>query len=569
MLRSFQNPNLYSISKTHIKLLHYFLSNHLCTTTELTQVPESPELPNWVKFLDTKHPEAAGSDEDFVIPSLANWVEAPMLKDPRKAVKLPVVEIADTDIDIISRVLKNQHPSPENVAQALSGIVLDLSNGLVERVLRRFSNEWVPAFGFFTWSKTQTGYRHEPEVYNFMVDILGKAEKFDIMWDLVIEMDQIGERYVSLDTMSKVMRRLARAGRYKEAIDAFRGIEQFGVSKDVLSLNALMGALVKERSVELAHEVFLEFKESIPLNVSTFNVLIHGWCKYRKLDIARKTMEEMEKHMFKPDVFSYTSLIEVYCNDKDFRKVAEVLGEMKDKGCEPNAVTYTIIMHALGKAREITKALEIYEKMKMSGCIPDTSFYSSLIFLLGKAGRLKDVQEIVEDMEKQGIKLDVLAYNTLINIASTHSQEEAALKWLKKMEEDSCKPDLKTYAPLLKLFCRKKRMRVLCFLLDHMFKNDIGIEHGTYALLVRGLCMNGKLATACSFFEEMVLKGFAPKYSTYSMLIKELEGKSMQKEKKHVERLMLQARRQEIIGNDSAMSNVEESNAQGPCVCVM
>ncbi|CAB4261559.1 unnamed protein product [Prunus armeniaca] len=550
MLPRFQNPNLSSISKTNIKLLRHLLCNPLCTLTEPTpvsEVTESPELPNWVKFFDTKRPEKADLDEDFVIPSLADWVEAQKLRDPRKAVKRPLSETADTDdIDKVCRILKNGYPSWKNAAQALDGCVLDLSNSLVERVLRRFSNEWVPAFGFFIWAKAQTGYRHPPEAYNSMVDILGKSENFELMWEMVEEMVQIGGGYVTLDTMSKVMRRLARAGRYKEAIDAFRGIERFGVRKDVLSLNTLMGALVKERSVEHAHEVFLEFKESIPLNSQTFNVLIHGWCKPRKLDIARNTMEEMEKHGFRPDVFSYTCFIEAYCHDKDFRKVVEVLGEMKDKACEPNTVTYTVIMHALGKAREITKALEVYEKMKRSGCVPDTSFYNSLIFLLGKAGRLKDVQEVVEDMTNQGVKLDTLTHNTLISSACALSQEEAALKLLKKMEEESCKPDLKTYAPLLKLFCRKKRMRVLCFLLDHMFKNGVSIEGGTYALLVRGLCSNGKLENACSFFEEMVSKGFVPKDSTYNMLIKELEGKSMEKEKKHVEKLMLQAKEQEI-----------------------
>ena len=60
--------------------------------------------------------------------------------------------------------------------------------------------------------------------------------------------------------------------------------------------------------------------------------------------------------------------------------------------------------------------------------------------------------------------------------------------------------------------------------------------------MVRGLCKNGKLENACSFFEEMVLKGFVPKDSTYKMLIEELQVKGMEKEKKHIEKLMLQAK---------------------------
>ncbi|KAL6189625.1 hypothetical protein ACLB2K_041011 [Fragaria x ananassa] len=80
-------------------------------------------------------------------------------------------------------------------------------------------------------------------------------------------------------------------------------MERFGLSKDIAALNTLLSALVKERSVELAQEAFLEFKESIPVNDHSFNILIHGWCKNRKMDVARSTMEEMERHGFRPDVF--------------------------------------------------------------------------------------------------------------------------------------------------------------------------------------------------------------------------------------------------------------------------
>ncbi|PRQ55212.1 putative pentatricopeptide [Rosa chinensis] len=72
----------------------------------------------------------------------------------------------------------------------------------------------------------------------------------------------------------------------------------------------------------------------------------------------------------------------------------------------------------------------------------------------------------------------------------------------------------------------------------------ISIDAGTYTLLVRGMCKNGKLENTCSFFEEMALKGFVPKDSTYKMLLEELQGKNMEKEKKHIEKLMLRAREQ-------------------------
>ncbi|XP_015888136.2 pentatricopeptide repeat-containing protein At3g22670, mitochondrial [Ziziphus jujuba] len=543
MLSKLHAQRLFTIPKANKCALQY-LFNPLCTTTESTQLAESPKLPPLSQLFKTKGkvPPAEDSDDDFVIPSLANWVETRKLDDNHdEDVKRYISESTDSDLDEISKILQNRYPSPENVVQALKGCSFNVTDSMVERLLKRYNNDWVPAFGVFNWAKEQTDYKHSPQLYNSIVEILGKAKKFRLMWELVEEMDQLGG-YISLLTMAKVIRKLARAGMYKEAIEAFQGIEKYGVKKDVSALNILVEALVKENSVENAHEVVSDIQKSIPLNAHTYNILIYGWCKARKLDNAKKTMEEMERNGFCPDVVSYTCLIKSYCGDKDFRKVDKILDEMQEKGCKPNIITYTVIMHALGKAKEITAALGVYERMKKDGCVPDAPFYSSLIYTLSTAGRLKDARDVFEDMPNQGVTRDLLTYNTMITCLCGHSQEEAALKLLKQMvEEDYCKPDLKTYAPLLKMCCRKKRMKVLSFLLNHMLKNDVSIEAGTYSLLVNQLWKNGKVEEACSFFEEMVSKGFVLKDSTFKMLKEGLEAKNMVEARKKIEELMCQA----------------------------
>ncbi|ESW29101.1 hypothetical protein PHAVU_002G043300 [Phaseolus vulgaris] len=509
----------------------FLYGNPLCTAVE------SPELPPWLKFSDTPTSLDAESDDNFVIPSLANWVDTHILTSKPK---LPVQSSKQNSIDhvdAVSTLLKKRYPSPELVAAALQGRGFQPSSDLVLKVLKRFSNDWVSALGFFKWAKAQTGYRHSPEVYNLMVDIMGKCRTFDSMWDLVKEMSQL-EGYVTLDTMTKVIRRLAKARKHEDAIEAFRRMGEFGVEKDTAALNVLIDALVKGNSVEHAHKVVLEFKSSIPLSSHSFNVLMHGWCKARNFDNARKAMQDMKVQGFEPDVFSYTNFIEAYCHEKDFRKVDQVLEEMRANGCTPNAVTYTSVMLNLGKAGQVAKALEVYGQMKSDGCVADTPFYSSLIFILGKAGRLKDARQVFEDMPKQGVVRDVVTYNTMISIACAHSREETALRLLKEMEDGSCKPNVETYHPLLRMCCKKKRMKVLKFLLDHMLKNDISPDAATYSLLVSELCQSGRVEDAYSFLEEMVSLGLTPKPTTLKRLIEALESKSMSEEKERIEKLM-------------------------------
>ncbi|GER32272.1 pentatricopeptide repeat-containing protein [Striga asiatica] len=539
-----QDHFLYDYSRVTIPLHNAFSSTAepLVTDDKPTTV-ESPELPGWVKNPVKSKMDNKLENDDFVPPSLSYWIEdhKPVFKEDD--MYNIVNDTTESDVDKISSILKSSHQfkSPDLVIKALEGCDVDLSEDLVEKILCRFSHEWVPSLGFFKWAESRNGFKHPPGIYNLLVDNLGKAKKFEKMWDMVEEMKLL-EGYLTLDTMTKIMRRLARGGKYEDAIEAFENMELFGIEKDITALNILIDTLVKQGSVEHAESVYFKFKDNIPPNQHTYNMLVHGWCRVRQIETARKTVNEMRAHGFCPDSVTYSSFIESYCREKDFRKVDSTLVEMERDGINPNVVTYTIMMKAYGKAKEINKAMEMYELMKTNNYPLDAPFYTALICALSRAGRVKDADEVFDDMSKQGVVPDVGTYNVLIMIASNESQEEKALNMLKKMEENKCRPNINTYAPLLKMCCRLGRMKVLSFLLSHMFKNDVSLDLGTYALLVSRLCGSGNVAKACSFFEEMVDRGFVPMDCTYEILVKALDKKGLNEEKERVEKVKNRAK---------------------------
>ncbi|WOK97878.1 pentatricopeptide repeat-containing protein [Canna indica] len=503
---------------------------------------DSPELPHWFKYPESQKNYVDSDDFvllsklEFLEDSGTSWKADNCRLDYRRASH----DKDDIDVDKICRILKLNFTSVEAVVEAFDGCNVNISEDLVNKIFKRYSNDWISAFGFFMWATMQVGYKHSPDSYDMMVDILGKSKEFEVMWRLVDDMVRLGG-LVSLATITKVMRRLAGAGRWGDAITTFKRIDSFGIKKDTVAMNILLDTLCKERSVKHARDAFMEVKNEVPPNASSFNTLIHGWCKAQKLEEARRTMEEMVEFGFHPCVVTYTSLIEAYCLEKNFRMVDKILVEMRAHGCHPNVVTYTIIMHSLGKAKEIQEAFMVYEKMKADGCTPDTSFYNSLIYILCKVGRLRDANDIYEEMHKNGITPDITTFNTLISAACNHSQVENALKLLFSMQEIYCKPNIKTYSPLLKLCCKMKWVKILLYLLGHMFKQDISLDLSIYGLLVRGLCRNGKIVQSCLFFEEMVLKGFTPQQHTYNILIKELQRMNMDRAKMKIQKYMLQA----------------------------
>lgn len=505
-------------------------------TDDPIEATESPELPIWVRISENDTTINKTPEDDFVLPSLSYWMENYKQGESRGHDKITVNTKAETDIRKITKLLVRHFESLDSVIQSLKESGVTPSQDLVSQMLKRFDNNWKSAYGIFIWAESHMGSKFSPDMYNLLVHSLGKSRKFDRMWEIVEKMVHMD--YVTVNTMAEVIRRLGKAGFHEEAIDAFKRIEQFGVKKDISTLNILIDALAKEKNVERANDMYQEFKNEIPPNSHTFNSLINGWCKARNFKKAQTTMEEMKEHEICPDVVSYTSLVEAYCGEKEFKKVDEILEEMEQKGCPPNVVTYTIVMHALGKSKEIDEALKIYEKIK-SNCVLDTSFYNSLMYVLSKSGRLKDARQLFDEMPNQGVARDTRSYNTMITSYCGNAQEEDALKMLHEMEKNGVKTDFDTYAPLLKMCCKLKRMKVTSFLLSHMLDNNVSVGIGTYSLLVRGLCKNGKVKHACLFLEDAVMKGFVVYDTMFKMVEMELEKEGMNEEKKRIQELKL------------------------------
>ncbi|KAJ4974283.1 hypothetical protein NE237_007457 [Protea cynaroides] len=398
---------------------------------------------------------------------------------------------------------------------------IQISNQLVDKLLFRFSDDWKSALGFFRWAGSRSGYKHTTEAYDKMVDILGKMKQMDRMWLLVAEMHR--SHLVTLKTVAKVIRRLAGAGRWEDAIKTFDDLDTLGLEKNTESMNLLLDTLCKERKVELAREVYLKLKSHISPNAHTFTIFIHGWCKANRVDEAHWTIQEMKGHGFRPCVISYSTIIQAYCNQSNFRKVFELLDEMKAQGCPPNVVTYTTIIYSLAKSDEFEASLQLSKEMISIGCKPDTLFYNALIHILGRAGQVQEAVHVFEEeMPMNGISPNSSTYNTMIAMFCHHSQEQNALHVLKQLEMSTiCKPDLQTYNPLLKMCIKSGSTdHSLGNLLNEMVnKHHLSLDLSTYTLLLHGLCRANKCEWACRIFEEMMSQDITPRYQTCSLLL--------------------------------------------------
>lgn len=406
---------------------------------------------------------------------------------------------------------------------------INITHGFVDRLLHRFKDDWKSALGVFRWAEACPHYKPSPELYDRLVDILGKMKQMEKVNALVEEMRE--SNLVSLNTIAKIMRRFAGAGDWKDAVRIFDELGKFGLGKNTESMNLLLDTLCKEHKVEQARTIFLELKSHIQPNANTFNIFIHGWCKIKRVEEAHWTIQEMKGHGCRPCVISYSTIIQFYCNQYNFHKVYELLDEMKTQGCSPNVVTFTTIMHSLTKSGEFEEALQISERMKSVGCKPDTLFYNALIHSLGRAGRMKEATRVfMEEMPKNKMSPNTSTYNSMIAMFCHHRQEQKALQYLKNLENASCcKPDVQSYYPLLKLyFGAGKTGDYITKLLDDIVKkHHLCLDLSTYTLLIHGLCKTKKCEHAYQLFKDMTRQNIKPRYLTCSLLLDEIRQKNM------------------------------------------
>ncbi|CAO2039524.1 unnamed protein product [Urochloa humidicola] len=433
---------------------------------------------------------------------------------------------------IKSSLFKARNGNVEDLVRCLGAECSEVrvTNGVADRLLRRFGDDWKSALSFFRWAQSRgDDYAHTPGACGRMVDLLGKMRQIDRMWDLLSEMHCRGR--VTVDAVAKSIRRLAAARRWKDAIVLFDQLEDMGLERNTETMNVLLDALCKEKKVELAREVFVVLSPHIVPDAYTFNIFVHGWCSVRRIDEAMWTIEEMKKKGFPPTVITYTAVLEAYCKQRKFSRAYDLLDLMGSQGCHPNVITYTMVMTSLAKCERFEEALSVSDRMRSSGCEPDTLFYNSLINLLGKAGHLFEASQVFRlEMPRNGVPRNLATYNTMISILCQYGRDDDALDLLKEMEAQSCKPDLQTYQPLLRLFLsRRGHGNAVDQLLSELVnKSGLGLDLDTYTLLIHGLCRVGETDWAYRLYDQMVGSEIVPRHKTCELLLSETQRQNME-----------------------------------------
>ncbi|XP_010258859.1 PREDICTED: pentatricopeptide repeat-containing protein At2g13420, mitochondrial-like [Nelumbo nucifera] len=445
---------------------------------------------------------------------------------------LPSLQISK-DVDMVSRILIEQHNPFHTMESSLQLNGIRVCTHLVHQTLIRLRNVSKIALGFFIWAKDQANYRHDAVAYDLMIDILGKVRQFDVAWQLIIEMDQLNLRPTS-KTFGILIRRLIAAGLTRQAIRAFDDMENFIEREaDGEDFRYLLDTLCKYGYVKVATEIFNKRKFKFEPDAKTYTVLIYGWCKLNKLQMAEKFFREMADRGFEPNIVTYNVLLDGICRrsslhpearfERTIRAAENLLDEMHRKGIEPDVTSYSIVLHVYSRAHKPDLSLDKINLMKDKGICPTIATYTSVIKCLCSCGRLQDAEELLKEMVANGVSPSAATYNCFFKEYRGRKDADSALKLYRKMKDgSSCMPSMHTYNILVGMFSKLDQMDIVREIWDDMKENGVGPDLDSYTLLIHGLCDKKKWRDACHFFVEMIEKGFLPQKITFETLYRGL-----------------------------------------------
>ncbi|KAF8387619.1 hypothetical protein HHK36_026272 [Tetracentron sinense] len=415
----------------------------------------------------------------------------------------------DEDIDAVYSII-NDSSSTQNLKESLKATGIFLSNGLIDKVLKRvrFSHaNPLQALEFFNYTGQRKGFFHTSFSYDTMLYILGRNRKFDKTWEVLIEMRRKDRSLITPRTVQVVLARIAKVCSVRQTVESFRKFRKLVPEFDTTCFNALLRTLCQEKSMSDARNVYHNLKHEFRPNLHTFNILLSGW---KSSEEAESFFEEMMQMRVKPDIVSYNCLVDVYCKSREMDKAFKVVIKMKEEEISPDVITYTSIIGGLGLIGQPDKARDVLKDMKEYGFYPDVAAYNAAIRNFCIAKRLGDAYNLMDEMVSKDLNPNATTYNLFFRCYYWSNDLGSSWSLYRRMMKTGCLLNTQSCMFLTRLFRKQEKVEMALQLWNDMVEKGFGSYILVSDVLLDLLCDMGKLEEAEKCFLQMVEKGQKP-----------------------------------------------------------
>lgn len=333
---------------------------------------------------------------------------------------------------------------------------------------------------------------------------------------------------------------MCRDGLTGEAQQMFNQMEKLGCFPSVVTVNAVINELCRAGKLEEASLIFC--KMQVGRNPLLFLRLAQGENRVTDGISLRKTIERMCEQgqildayrllmdsASLPDITTYNILINGYCKAGNIDRALKLFEHLSLQGLSPDSVTYGTLIDGLYRVDREEDALNFYNLMIQKGFEPSFSVYKALMTW---SCRKKNVHFAFSLWLKYLNSLPGRRYRSIYVLDKffRRGQVAKAIRELLELDFKFKDFDLAPYTILLIGLCQAKREEQALAVFSVLNEFNITINPPSCVYLIKALCHTTKLFKAVNVFHYALDKGFILGRSICHQLLESLLHSKNRKE---------------------------------------
>lgn len=425
-------------------------------------------------------------------------------------------QLVPTITSLLQRNLKPQENTNLKDSAFLNQFSSLLNPELVVQVIKNQTSPYHSLF-FFDWAANlnpnPNNYSHSFHCYLAITDKLISHNLFSLATRLLESHNKICDF-----TVGKLINAHGDLGHLKWAVKLFRDIKRRESGYCLFSYNALLGVLIKGRRLQLAWGLFGQMiKEGVVKpDVSTYCIMIRGFCQAGMIDHAKKVFDEMGER----NLFTYNIIVNGLCKKGLMEDARRVLDEMLQSGtCFPDAITYSTLIDGYCKKGEVAEAMRCFNEMSERKVYPNVLTYNGLINGLCLNGDVDGARKMMTKMRLSGLKDNIATHTSLLKGYCKAGRSNEAIQHFKEMIGLGMELDEKCYAVIIKEYAKLRLPDEAIALLREMRVKGMSPVVYSFNAVLRCLLDMDELDRALILLKQMPEMGSYPNFISYSTMI--------------------------------------------------
>lgn len=311
-----------------------------------------------------------------------------------------------------------------------------------------------------------------------------------------------------------------RLGLAKYCSDIFAQVSFLGLSPSTRLYNAVIHALVKANSLDLAYLKFHQMSiDNCSADRFTYNILIHGVCRIGVVDEALRLVKQMERLGYRPNVFTYTILIDGFCNAKRIDEACKVLETMKERHISPNEAAIRSLVHGAFRCLDPHKAFEMLLRVVEGEPLFCKLACNIILDCISSNFMSREAAKLLRHMLSKGYLLDNSTFDMTMICLIKYFHLDAVLEMFESSVELGVNPGFNTYLTLVEAIYKEGRVEEGNQVLDKMIKAGLISNVYSYNMVIHCFCKAQMMDRALESFKNMQLSGISPTLVTFNTLI--------------------------------------------------